>query len=66
MNESLLGQIGQGLQGEEYQYLTWSGIWMRVCLVRLVRVCRVRSTGTVSHLVRYMDEGLLGQIGQGL
>jgi hypothetical protein len=64
MDEGLLGQVGQGLQGEKC--LTWSGIWMRVCLARLVRVCGVRSTVSVSHLVRYVDEGLLGQVGQGL
>jgi hypothetical protein len=41
MDEGLLGQVGHGLQGEEC--LTWSGIWMRVCLARLAMVCRVRN-----------------------
>ncbi len=58
----LVGYMDEGLQGEKC--LTWSGIGMKVCLARLVRVCRVRLL--VSHLVRYMDEGLLGQVGQGL
>jgi hypothetical protein len=44
MDEGLLGQVGHGLQGEEC--LTWSGIWMRVCLAKLVRVCRMRSVST--------------------
>ncbi len=43
LNEGLLGQIGQGLKEGDYQYLTWSGIWMRVSLARLAMVCRVRS-----------------------
>ncbi len=60
MDEGLLGQIGQGLQNEKY--LTWSGIWMRVCLARLVRVYRMRSISPG----QVYGEGLLGQIGQGL
>jgi hypothetical protein len=41
MDEGPLGQVVQGLQDDEY--LTWLGIWMRIYLARLVRVCRMRS-----------------------
>jgi hypothetical protein len=38
MDEGLLGQVGQGLQGEECR--TWSDIRMRICFSRLFKVCR--------------------------